>query len=698
MSPQTSGAAETREFQAETRQLLDLMIHSIYSNPDTFLREVISNSSDALDKLRLAALQDSSLGVDTSDLHIELVPDAAARTLTIRDNGIGMSRDEVVDLIGTLAKSGTGQMREALAAARAAQESGEVSEQATADLIGQFGIGFYSTFMVADTVTLITRKAGESTGTRWTSSGEDTYTIEEAPDAPQGTSVILQLKPAGGDAALPDYTEEHTLRRVVRTYSDFIAWPIRMDVERPAPEPEEGAADGESGDAPAGGTITETVTLNSQKALWTRPKSEVTDEEYAEFYRHISHAWDEPLETITLKAEGTFEYQALLFLPTQVPFDLFSPDTKRGVQLYVRRVFIMDDCEELVPPFLRFVKGIVDAQDLSLNVSREILQQDRQIRAIRKRLVRRVLQTIEQIKKDRPEDFRTFWTNFGAVLKEGLIADVDARDQLLEVATFASTRPAATDGSDGSASADSADGADSDSSADSADSTDSTDSTDSAAAAGTTIAEYIERMVEGQEEIYYLTGTSRAAVENSPHLEAFRARGVEVLVLTDPVDEVWVDAVGEVDGKRLRSVAKGDVDLSGIGTAAQEQEDQPDAAEFTDLLTWLGEELEDEVKQVRLSHRLTESAACMVGDEFDMTPQLEAMYRASGMEMPTSKRILELNPTHPLVERLRARHAEDPSAADLKDTARLISGAAVLAEGGTLSDPAAFAKLLVDRI
>ncbi|MCY1658504.1 molecular chaperone HtpG [Dietzia sp. SL131] len=693
MSPQTSGAAETREFQAETRQLLDLMIHSIYSNPDTFLREVISNSSDALDKLRLAALQDSSLGADTSDLHIELIPDAGARTLTIRDNGIGMSRDEVVDLIGTLARSGTGQMREALSAARAAQESGEVSEQATADLIGQFGIGFYSTFMVADTVTLVTRKAGESAGTRWTSSGEDTYTIEDAPDAPQGTSVILQLKPAGGDAALPDYAEEHTLRRVVRTYSDFIAWPIRMDVERPAPEPEstDGAgADGAGADdaaaedaAPeAPGTVTETETLNSQKALWTRPRSEVTDEEYAEFYRHVSHAWDEPLETITLKAEGTFEYQALLFLPTQVPFDLFSPDTKRGVQLYVRRVFIMDDCEELVPPFLRFVKGIVDAQDLSLNVSREILQQDRQIRAIRKRLVKRVLQTIEQIRTDRPEEFRSFWANFGAVLKEGLIADVDAREQLLAVSTFASTRPAqAGAGNAGSGS----------------DETPRDDERDDDEV-GATIAEYVSRMADGQEEIYYLTGTSRAAVENSPHLEAFRARGVEVLILTDPVDEVWVDAVGEVDGKRLRSVAKGDVDLSGIGSEGEENKDEPDAAEFADLLTWLGEELSDEVKQVRLSHRLTESAACMVGDEFDMTPQLEAMYRASGMELPTSKRILELNPTHPLVERLREQYASDPSAPGLADTARLLSGAAVLAEGGTLSDPAAFAKLLVDRI
>ena len=678
MSSQTSGAAETREFQAETRQLLDLMIHSIYSNPDTFLREVISNSSDALDKLRLAALQDSSLGVDTSDLHIQLDADEQARTLTIRDNGIGMSRDEVVDLIGTLAKSGTGQMREALAAARSAQEAGEISEQATADLIGQFGIGFYSTFMVADTVSLVTRKAGEPAGTRWTSSGEDTYTIEEAADAPQGTSVILHLKPAGGDAALPDYADENTLRRVVRTYSDFIAWPIRMEVERPAPEPE--GDDDEAGDPAAENTITETVTLNSQKALWTRPKSEVSEEEYSEFYRHISHAWDEPLETITLKAEGTFEYQALLFLPTQAPFDLFSQDAKRGVQLYVRRVFIMDDCEELVPPFLRFVKGIVDAQDLSLNVSREILQQDRQIRSIRKRLVKRVLQTIEQLRNDRPEEFRGFWTTFGAVLKEGLIADVESRDQLLAVSTFASTRPADA------------------TSTDSADSVDSADADADTADFGTTIAEYVERMVEGQEEIYYLTGTSRAAVENSPHLEAFRARGVEVLILTDPVDEVWVDAVGEVDGKRLRSVAKGDVDLSGIGSDAQDPADEPDAAEFADLLTWLGEELEDQVKQVRLSHRLTESAACMVGDEFDMTPQLEAMYRASGMELPASKRILELNPSHPLVERLRGQHATDPSAAELKDTARLIAGAAVLAEGGKLTDPAAFAKLLVDRI
>ena len=644
MSPQ----AETREFQAETRQLLDLMIHSVYSNPDTFLREVISNSSDALDKLRLAALREPELGADTSDLHIELGPDATARTLTIRDNGIGMSRDEVVDLIGTLARSGTAQMREALAVARKAQESGEVSEQATADLIGQFGIGFYSTFMVADSVTLVTRKAGEEVGTRWESHGEDTYTIADAPDAPQGTSVTLALKPAGGDAALPDYTAEETLRRVVRTYSDFIAWPIRMAV---------GAEDEGS----------EEVQLNSQKALWTRPRSEVSDEEYTEFYRHVAHAFDEPLETITLNAEGTFEYRALLFLPSQAPFDLFAGDQRRGVQLYVRRVFIMDECEELVPPFLRFVRGVVDAQDLSLNVSREILQQDRQIRAIRKRLVRKVLQTLGQIRRDRPEEYERFWGQFGAVLKEGLISEEDVRSELLDLCVVDSAGVK---------------GADDD---------------ESATVESRSLAGYVSRMASGQEEIYYLTGPSRAAVENTPHLEAFRARGIEVLALTDPVDEVWVDAVGEYDGHRLRSVAKGDVDLAGIGTEPADEE-TPDAEDFAGLLARLTEELADQVREVRLSHRLTESAACMVGGENDMTPQLEAMYRASGLDLPATKRILELNPRHPLVVRMRDEFAGDPEATSLPGTARLLAGAALLAEGGKLDDPAAFAKLVVDRI
>lgn len=686
----TTGGQEKREFQAETRQLLDLMIHSVYSNPDTFLRELISNASDALDKLRLAALTEELPGVDTSDLHIELIADGgesdSARRLTVTDNGIGMSREEVIDLIGTLAKSGTAAMREQLAAARAAAKDGELSEQASADLIGQFGIGFYSTFMVADTVTLVTRKAGEDEVTLWRSSGEDTYDIATVPVAEaaslgfdgevptQGTAIALDLKPTGGDTDLPDYIDEHTLRRVVRTYSDFIAWPIRMAVpDNSADEAGEDSGDEENADSDVidEGPKTKEETLNSQKALWTRPKSEVTDEEYTEFYRHVSHAWDEPAETLTISAEGTFEYQALLFIPSQPPFDLFSPDHRRGVQLYVRRVFIMDDAEALIPQYLRFVKGVVDAADLSLNVSREILQQDRQITAIRKRIVRKVLQAVNAMRENEREKFDEFWQHFGAVVKEGLIADDANREQIFKFTELESTRTVGEGENP-----------------------------------RTTLAEYVERMAEGQTEIYYITGPSRAAVENSPHLEAFRARGVEVLLLTDPVDEVWVDAAMDFEGKPLRSIAKGDVDLDKVGTkpdAESEEEEKKADEDFSGLLEWLGGALEDEVKQVRLSHRLVDSPACMVGDTFDMTPQLERMYRANGMEVPTSKRILELNPKHSAVEKLRSEFAatsdEDSSArAELAETAKLLAGVAVLAEGGELSDPAAFAKLLASRL
>lgn len=688
-----SASSEQREFQTETRQLLDLMIHSVYSNPDTFLRELISNASDALDKVRIAAATTDGAAIDTSDLHIELGAETGegegARRLTVRDNGIGMSRDEVIELIGTLARSGTAAMRTQLAEARAAAAEGELSEQATADLIGQFGIGFYSTFMVADTVTLVTRKAGTEEVTLWRSAGEDTYEISTVPAAEaasldfpgaipeQGTCILLDLKDTGGDSALPDYTSEWVLREIVRKYSDFIAWPIRMEVAAqpmPPAEAEDGAEDGddkgESEDA-AAQPATEVVTLNSQKALWTRPQSEVSEEEYTEFYRHIAHAWDEPAETITLKAEGTFEYQALLFIPTQPPFDLFSVDHRRGVQLYVRRVFIMDDAEELIPQYLRFVKGVVDAQDLSLNVSREILQQDRQITAIRKRIVRKVLQTITAMRGKDAEKFAELWKHFGAVLKEGLISDEANRAELFKFVELESTRTG-TDGED---------------------------------APRTTLAQYVENFAEGQTEIYYLTGPSRAAVENSPHLEAFRARGVEVLLLTDPVDEVWVEAVGDFEGKSLRSIAKGDVDLDAVGTnpADDDQDAKAQDDEFAALLEWLSGELSEQVKEVRLSHRLVDSAACMVGDAFDMTPQLERMYRAQGMEVPRTKRILELNPKHAAVAKLRADFAatgaEDTAArAELAETAQLLAGVAVLAEGGELEDPAAFAKLLSRRL
>ncbi|MBF6276058.1 MULTISPECIES: molecular chaperone HtpG [Nocardia] len=662
---------EQLEFQAETHQLLELMIHSVYSNKDTFLRELISNASDALDKLRLESFRDKDLEVDTSDLHIELEVDKDARVLTVRDNGIGMSRAEVVDLIGTLAKSGTAELRRQLLEMNGADADspGRSAGSAPADLIGQFGIGFYSTFMVADKVTLTTRRAGESEGTRWESAaGSSTYTIETLDEAPQGTAVSLHLKSADEDDHLFDYTQEWKLREIVKKYSDFISWPIRMQVERTVTEGE--------GEEKTEKTILEEQTLNSQKALWTRPRSDVSDEEYKEFYKHVSHAWDDPLEIIPLKAEGTFEYQALLFIPSHAPFDLFMREHKRGVQLYVRRVFIMDNCEELMPEYLRFVKGVVDAQDLSLNVSREILQQDRQIQMIRKRLVRKVLSTIKDMQGAESAEsgdgdataeeskYRTFWNEFGRVLKEGLLSDFDNRETILQVSSFASTH------------------------------------SDSEP---TTLAQYVERMAEGQDKIYYMTGESRQQIENSPHMEAFEAKGLEVLILTDPVDEMWVGSVPDFDGKPFQSIAKGEVDLeTEEEKKASEQLREQQEKDFGDVLKWLRETLSDSVKEVRLSSRLTTSPACVVGDVFDFTPQLERMYRASGQALPESKRILELNPEHPLVTGLRDAYAANKDTAEesgeLAATAELLYGTAILAEGGELKDPAHFAQLLADRL
>ncbi|WP_111765130.1 molecular chaperone HtpG [Nakamurella deserti] len=629
-------STETIEFQAEARQLLQLMIHSIYSSKDVFLRELISNASDALDKLRMAAYQDKDLEADVSDLHIELQIDTDARTLSIRDNGIGMSRDEVVDLIGTIAKSGTGEL---LAKLRQARESGTAGDQATEDLIGQFGVGFYSSFMVADRVTMVTRKAGTSGGVQWESAGEGSYTIGEVEGAPQGTAVTLHLKAEDAEDALHDYANESTVRTIVKRYSDFITWPILLvNGEEPAPA---------EGEEPA-----ELQPINSRKALWARSQSDVSEEEYAEFYRHVSHDWQEPLETIRLSAEGTFEYQALLFLPSHAPMDLFYRDATRGVQLYVKRVFIMDDCEALVPEYLRFVKGVVDANDLSLNISREILQQDRQIQLIRKRLVKKVLSTVKSMQENEPEKYATFWTELGRAVKEGLLSDRDNQNAILEICSFASTHDAEKP---------------------------------------TTLAQYLERMPEGQDAIYYATGDSRSALENSPHLEAFRAKGYEVLLLTDAVDEVWVDQVPEFEGKAFTSVARGEVDLGG-------DVDADVATSFEPLLSWMSTELADEVKAVRLSHRLTSSAVCLVGEPGDLTPTLEKMYRAMGQEPPSVKRTLELNPSHPLVAGLKSARDARPDDVALGETARLLYGMALLAEGGELPEPAAFVAKLSERL
>ncbi|WP_225846836.1 molecular chaperone HtpG [Streptomyces sp. HPF1205] len=650
-------ATETFEFQVEARQLLQMMIHSIYSNKDVFLRELISNASDALDKLRLEALRDDAPGADVSDLHIALEADPRARTLTVRDNGIGMSRDEVVELIGTIANSGTA------AFLRELKEAGDGA--AAEGLIGQFGVGFYSSFMVAEEVTLLTRRAGEKQGTRWTSSGEGTYTVETVDDAPQGTSILLRLKPEDAEDQLHDYTSPWKLREIVKRYSDFITWPIRM-VPRPADsagagetgeaaDDAETAEDGESGAAPA-----EPETLNSMKALWARSRDEVTDDEYHELYKHISHDWSDPLETIRLQAEGTFEYQALLFIPSHAPQDLFLQGYKRGVQLYVKRVFIMDDCEALMPPYLRFVKGVVDAADLSLNVSREILQQDRQIQLMHRRLAKKVLSTVKDMMSAHPERYATFWHEFGRVVKEGLLSDAENRDAILGVSSFATTHDAEQP---------------------------------------TTLAQYVERMKEGQEHIYYLTGESRQAIENSPHMEAFRDRGVEVLLLTDPVDEVWVDTAPAFDGKEFRSVAKGDVDL---GTKEEKEaadtEREKQREEFAGVLAWMTERLSDHVKEVRLSSRLTVSPACVVSDTYDATPALENLYRAMGQEIPRAKRILELNPKHPLVTALNRTHGERPDDPALAETAELVHNLALLAEGSEPTDPARFVKLMSDRL
>ncbi|MFJ8601757.1 molecular chaperone HtpG [Streptomyces shenzhenensis] len=625
---------ETFEYQVEARQLLQLMIHSVYSHKDVFLRELVSNASDALDKLRLAALRDDAPDADTSDLHIEIDVDKDARTLTVRDNGIGMSYDEVGRLIGTIANSGTAEFLREL---REAKDAGGAE-----GLIGQFGVGFYSGFMAADEMTLVTRRAGEAQGTRWSSRGEGTYTLETVDEAPQGTAVTLHLKPADPENQLHDYTAPWKIREIVKRYSDFITWPIRM-----VPEQREGDD-----------TTPEPETLNSMKALWARSRDEVSDDEYHELYKHISHDWRAPLETVRLQAEGTFEYQALLFLPEHASHDLFTQGHQRGLQLYVKRVLIMDDCEALLPPYLRFVKGVVDAQDLSLNVSREILQQDRHIRMIQRRLTKKILSAVKDMKANDAERYAAFWREFGAVLKEGLITDTENREAICAVATFAGTH-----GDD----------------------------------RPTTLQEYVERMKDGQDDIYFITGESRQSIENSPHMEAFRAKDIEVLLLTDPVDEVWVDAVGEFQGKRLRSVAKGEIDL-GADDEKSDGEKEKQTEEYAGLLGWMKEHLDEDVKDVRLSSRLTVSPACVVSDTGDLTPALENMYRAMGQEVPATKRILELNPDHLLVRGLNQAYTAREDRSGLVASAELLYGLAVLAEGGRPKEPGRFVKLVADAL
>jgi len=599
-----STTVETFEFQAEARQLLDLMVHSIYSNKDIFLRELISNSSDALDRRRFQSLTEPHLMPEGTDLHIFIEASPEARTLTVRDTGIGMTRQDVVDLIGTIAKSGTREFMTALKQAKEAQSP---------EMIGQFGVGFYSSFMVAGKVTLVTRHAGETAGVRWESDGEGTYTLEEVEVPEAGTAVTLHLKPVDSEDGLHDYTEEWKIREIVKKYSDFVAYPIKMEITRKqVPRDDEGK--------PIEGAQEETVieveTLNSMKAIWLRDKDEVTEEEYTEFYKHVSHDWTPPLETIRAKIEGTLEYQMLLFIPARAPFDLYKRDGRRGIQLYVKRVFIMDDCTELLPEYLRFVKGVVDSEDLSLNISREILQQNRQIQRIRKGVVSKLLDSFKKMWDTDKDKYLAFWNEFGQVLKEGLYQDQDNRDALLDLMLFPSTNdPAAL----------------------------------------TSLREYKDRMKDDQDCIYFMTGETRAAVESSPHLEAFRDKGYEVLILTDNVDEIWTQSMFEFDGKRFQSVGKGTVELGSEEDRKKAEEDlKSKQDEHKSLLECLKQKLDDHVKEVRLSTRLTSSAACLVGDQFDLSPQLEQLMRAANQDVPKTKRILELNPNHPVLEKLES--------------------------------------------
>ncbi len=635
-----SPAPETRELQAEIKQLLDLMVHSLYSNQDVFLRELVSNASDALDKRRFAQLTDTSVGGD-DELAIRLELDEAARTLAVIDNGIGMTRDEAARNLGTIARSGTKEFLQSLREASAAAAGGG---PVPPELIGRFGVGFYAAFMVADRVEVVTRRAGTAEVTRWVSTGDGSFTLTslDAGERPgPGTTVTLHLKPADEEHGVRDYAQEHVVRDIVRRYSDFVGYPIRTVRHN--------AAEG----APA----TPSEPINSMRAIWDRSKGEVSDAEYQEFYRHVSHDWAPPLRTVPVKMEGTVEANALLFVPSKAPFDLYSPEMKRGVQLYVRRVFIMDECKDLMPSWLRFVRGVVDAHDLSLNVSRELLQRDRQIAVIRKQLVKKVLGSLDELRQGDLAAYRGFWTELGPVLKEGLVAPDggDARDKLLDLVLATST----------------------------------------AGAEPTTLAEYVGRMKDGQDAIYVLSGASASQVAASPLLEGFRARGLEVLLFSDPIDEIWLDNQPTYQGKPLRAIDRADVP---VGPAAE----QADAAaklddqrrELGDLLTALRVHLQDQIKEVRLTNRLTTSAACLVSDERDPNPRMMKILEQFGQKPEPVKRILEINPEHPAVRGLHAVFAASSTDPRLPLMARLLMGQAQLAEGTALTDPTAFRAAL----
>ncbi len=610
---------ETRTFQAEVSRLLDIVAHSLYSEKEIFLRELISNASDACDRLRYAALTEPSLIEGDPNYRVVLTPVKSSKTLTIADNGIGMNHDELVENLGTIARSGTAAFMKELSAGDSAKDM---------SLIGQFGVGFYSAFMVADKVEVLSRKAGEEQGWRWESDGKGEFTIEPEPNLKRGTRITLHMRE--GDE---DYLEPQRLRQIVRTYSDHIALPIVL-------------ADGNKDE-----------TINTASALWTRPRAEITEDQYKEFYHHVGHSFDEPWLTLHARAEGVVEYTYLLFVPSSKPFDLFEPERKTQVKLYVRRVFITDQGTELLPPYLRFLRGVVDSEDLPLNISREMLQQNPVIARMRRQLTGRVLSELQKKAADAPEEYTKFWDNFGAVVKEGLYEDRDQRDTLLGLARFRST----------------------------------------VREDWVSLDEYLEAMKPGQEAIYTITGDNLDLLRKSPQLEGFRARGVEVLLMTDPIDEFWAPAIGAYKEKPFKSATRGGIDLDKIAVDEEkkaEAEKPESSAKLGSLIAIFKLALGDAVKDVRSSARLTDSAVCLVADEGDMDMHLERLLKQHRQLDSASKRILELNPNHRLIERLAASVGEAGASEQLSEFAWLLLDQARIVEGEQLPDPPAFARRL----
>jgi len=625
--PATSSTPETLGFQAEVKQLLHLMIHSLYSNKEIFLRELVSNASDACDKLRFEAIDHPDLFGGDSDLAIRVDYDKAARTITISDNGIGLSRDEAIANLGTIARSGTREFF--------SQLTGD--KQKDAQLIGQFGVGFYSSFIVADKVTVTSRRAGAEAdeAIRWESDGQGEFTIVAADKPSRGTDVTLHLR-EDQDELLNGWK----LREILRRYSDHISLPIRMAKEE--------------WDADKGEQVRrdELETVNQANALWTRSKGDITDEQYKEFYKTVSHDYDEPLAWTHNRVEGRSEYTQLLYVPKHAPFDLWDREGRRGVKLYVKRVFIMDDAEQLLPSYLRFVRGVIDSADLPLNVSREILQESRDVRAIREGSAKRVLSLLEDLAENKAEDYAAFWNEFGQVLKEGTGEDAGNLERIAKLLRFASTHSGD-------------------------------------AAQTVSFADYVSRMKEGQDKIYYVTADSFAAASNSPHLEIFRKKGIEVLLLSDRVDEWMLSYLREFDGKSLVSVAKGGLDLAELADEDEKKRQSEVAESFKPLVERLQKALEDQVKEVRVTLRLVDSPACVVVGQNELSPHLLRMLKAAGQEAPDVKPVLEINPEHALIARVR-----DADDAEFEQWARLLLDQALLAEGAQIADPAAFVKRL----